>query len=82
MNAGIADAADLSWMLAATPKGWAAPAILDAYDTERRPIGDQVSRIIAEIAHKVMMQRREVPAEIKSEGPIGAAAGIRAGQQA
>jgi hypothetical protein len=82
MNAGIADAANLSWMLAATLNGWAAPAILDAYEAERRPITDQVSHIIAEIAHKVMMQRREVSAEIESEGPVGAAARMRAGQQA
>jgi 2-polyprenyl-6-methoxyphenol hydroxylase-like FAD-dependent oxidoreductase len=82
MNAGIADAASLSWMLAATLNGWAGPAILDAYEAERRPITDQVSHMIAEIAHKVMMQRREVPAEIESEGAVGSAARMRAGAQA
>ena len=30
MNAGIADTADLSWMIAATLNGWAAPAIPNA----------------------------------------------------
>jgi 2-polyprenyl-6-methoxyphenol hydroxylase-like FAD-dependent oxidoreductase len=35
MNAGIADAADLSWMLAATLRGWGSPAMLDAYEAER-----------------------------------------------
>ena len=32
MNAGIADAANLSWMIAATLAGWAPLAILDAYE--------------------------------------------------
>ena len=32
MNAGIADAADLAWMLAAVLQGWADQAILDAYE--------------------------------------------------
>ena len=43
MNAGIADAMDLSWMLAGVLHGWAAPAILDAFEAERRPITEQVS---------------------------------------
>ena len=36
MNAGIADAMNLSWMLAGVLHGWAAPEILDAYEAERR----------------------------------------------
>src|SRR5215472_17938772 len=44
MNAGIADAMNLSWMLAGVIKGWADPALLEAYEIERRPITDQVSR--------------------------------------
>jgi 2-polyprenyl-6-methoxyphenol hydroxylase-like FAD-dependent oxidoreductase len=31
MNAGIADAANLSWMLAGVLNGWAESALLDAY---------------------------------------------------
>jgi 2-polyprenyl-6-methoxyphenol hydroxylase-like FAD-dependent oxidoreductase len=41
MNAGIADAMNLSWMLAGVLKGWADPALLDAYEIERRPITAQ-----------------------------------------
>src|SRR6516165_739703 len=44
MNAGIADAMNLSWMLAGVIKGWAEPALLDAYEIERQPITEQVSR--------------------------------------
>ena len=44
MNAGIADAAQLSWLLCSVLNGWAEPAILDAYQAERQPITEQVSR--------------------------------------
>jgi len=37
MNSGIADAAGLSWMLAASLQGWGGPALLDAHEAERRP---------------------------------------------
>ena len=43
MNAGIADAAELSWPLNAALQGWAAPAMLNAYEAERLPITEQVS---------------------------------------
>src|SRR6185437_9373566 len=44
MNAGIADAMDLSWQLAAHLNGWAPSSILDGYEIERLPITEQVSR--------------------------------------
>jgi 2-polyprenyl-6-methoxyphenol hydroxylase-like FAD-dependent oxidoreductase len=44
MNAGIADAMNLSWLLAAHLNGWAPSGILDAYEAERWPITSQVSR--------------------------------------
>ena len=44
MNAGIADAMNLSWMLAGVLQGWAAPGILDAHEAERWPITEQVSQ--------------------------------------
>ncbi|MGI5239414.1 FAD-dependent monooxygenase [Dactylosporangium sp. CA-139066] len=36
-DTGIADAVDLGWKLAAVHNGWAAPALLDSYEAERRP---------------------------------------------
>lgn len=36
MNSGIADAAGLSWVLAARLQGWGGDRLLDAYDAERR----------------------------------------------
>jgi 2-polyprenyl-6-methoxyphenol hydroxylase-like FAD-dependent oxidoreductase len=44
MNAGIADAMNLSWLLAAHLNGWAPASILDAYEAECWPITYQVSR--------------------------------------
>ena len=43
MNAGIADALNLSWLLGARLAGWAPESILDAYQAERQPITAQVS---------------------------------------
>jgi hypothetical protein len=37
-NTGIADAVDLGWKLAAVLNGWAAPALLESYEAERRPV--------------------------------------------
>ncbi len=43
MNAGIADATALSWLLCAALNGWGAPGMLEAYQAERQPITEQVS---------------------------------------
>jgi 2-polyprenyl-6-methoxyphenol hydroxylase-like FAD-dependent oxidoreductase len=37
MNSGIADAAGLSWILAAAVQGWGGAALFDAYEQERKP---------------------------------------------
>jgi 2-polyprenyl-6-methoxyphenol hydroxylase-like FAD-dependent oxidoreductase len=42
MNTGIQDACNLAWKLALVVKGEAGPALLDTYDTERRPVGEEV----------------------------------------
>ena len=74
MNAGIADAVDLSWQLAAHLSGWAPAAILDAYEAERQPITDQVSRFAMDHAMAMMAQRGSVSAEIEDDTPRGRAA--------
>ncbi len=71
MNAGIADAVDLCWILAAVLQGWASPAMLDAYEAERQPITEQVSQYAMNHALAVMDQRRAVPQEIEADGPDG-----------
>jgi 2-polyprenyl-6-methoxyphenol hydroxylase-like FAD-dependent oxidoreductase len=82
MNAGIADATNLSWMLAATLNGWAPITILDAYEAERQPITDQVSRFAMDAALSNTKQRREIPQEIEWPGPVGDATRARIGAQA
>lgn len=40
MNSGVGDAIDLSWKLAATLRGWGGPQLLQAYEIERRQVGE------------------------------------------
>ncbi len=68
MNAGIADAINLSWLLAACVQGWADERILAAYEAERQPITDQVSRFAMDHAQKMIRARRAVPADIEALG--------------
>jgi 2-polyprenyl-6-methoxyphenol hydroxylase-like FAD-dependent oxidoreductase len=71
MNAGIADAMNLSWLLAAHLNGWAPPAILDAYEAERWPITSQVSRFAMSHAEAEIRRRGAVPGDIEDAGPAG-----------
>jgi 2-polyprenyl-6-methoxyphenol hydroxylase-like FAD-dependent oxidoreductase len=82
MNAGIADAANLAWLLGAVLGGWGGPAILDAYAAERQPITEQVSHLAMEMALKILGQRRAVPANIEAQGPEGDAVRARVGREA
>jgi len=82
MNAGIADGMNLSWLLAAVLQGWASEAILDAYEIERRPITDQVSRFAMGHAGGAIRERNTVPPEIEDPMPQGEAARRRVGEAA
>jgi len=80
MNAGIADAMNLSWLLAAHLNGWAPASILDAYEAERWPITSQVSRFAMAHAEAEIRRRGEIPAEIEDPGPRGELARRQVGQ--
>jgi FAD binding domain len=71
MNAGIADAMNLSWLLAAHLNGWAPAAILDAYEAERWPITSQVSRFAMSHAEAEIRRRGAIPDEIEDAGVAG-----------
>jgi 2-polyprenyl-6-methoxyphenol hydroxylase-like FAD-dependent oxidoreductase len=82
MNAGIADAANLSWLLAACVQGWADERMLDAYEAERQPITLQVSHFAMDHAAKMIKARSAVPANIEALDEDGAAARARFGAEA
>ena len=72
MNAGIADAMNLSWLLAAHLNGWAPASILDAYEAERWPITSQVSQFAMSHAEAEIRRRGSVPSDIEDASPEGA----------
>ena len=82
MNAGIADAMNLAWMLAGVIKGWADAALLDAYEIERRPITEQVSRHAMHLATTWERRYGAVPETIEEPGPEGDAVRARIGRAA
>ena len=43
MNTGVQDVHNLAWKLAAVLEGWAAPALLDSYQAERRPVAQNIT---------------------------------------
>ncbi|MBT3154561.1 FAD-dependent monooxygenase [Streptomyces sp. CHD11] len=44
LSVGVQDAVNLGWKLAATVRGRAPEGLLDTYDAERRPVGEQLAR--------------------------------------
>ena len=80
MNAGIADATNLSWMLAAHLNGWAPASILDAYAAERWPITSQVSRFAMSHAEAEIRRRGAVPDAIEEATAEGGRARLETGQ--
>jgi hypothetical protein len=82
MNAGIADAANLAWKLAAALQGWGLAGLLDSYDAERQPITEQASRIITGIGERVRAQRLEISGDIERRDAVGEATRARIGKEA
>jgi len=74
MNAGIADALNLSWMLAAHLNGWAPSGILRGYEIERLPITEQVSRFAMRHAEGAIASVPGWPKELEDATEQGAAA--------
>ncbi|PZG48862.1 hypothetical protein C1I98_12200 [Spongiactinospora gelatinilytica] len=60
-DTGIDDAHNLAWKLAAVLSGQAAPALLDTYDAERRPI--------ATLRHEQLFARADYKAHLKTPKP-------------
>lgn len=80
MNAGIADAMNLSWTLAAYLNGWAGEAILDTYQKERQPITEQVSNFAMNHEFALAKERKSVSPIIEDQTPEGELARKETGQ--
>ena len=81
MNAGIADAMNLSWQLAAVLQGWGGAGLLGGYEAERLPITEQVSHFAMNHAYAMQKKREQVPAELEEASEAGAAARARIGRE-
>jgi 2-polyprenyl-6-methoxyphenol hydroxylase-like FAD-dependent oxidoreductase len=73
MNTGIGDAIDLGWKLAAAVQGWGGPALLDAYDAERREIGLRNRDASAGAAEGVRRWRAAAGPAMREDSPQGQA---------
>ena len=82
MNAGIADAFNLSWQLAAHLNGWAPAAVLDGYEIERLPITEQVSRLAMRHAIGAIAERTSIPWAVEDPTPAGEAVRKQIGEAA
>jgi 2-polyprenyl-6-methoxyphenol hydroxylase-like FAD-dependent oxidoreductase len=63
MNTGIQDAANLGWKLAAVAAGWAGDGLLDTYQAERHPVGQQVLRSSSALLRGALLH---VPAPLRA----------------
>lgn len=77
MNAGIADAANLAWKIAAVVNGWGDEKLLDTFQNERQPILGQVSSIAMNIRKK---NNLKLPNYIEEDSERGQAARKEVGQ--
>ncbi|MFZ3118642.1 MAG: FAD-dependent oxidoreductase [Variovorax sp.] len=80
MNAGIADAMNLSWQLAARLNEWGGEGVLAGYEAERLPITEQVSNFAMNHALALQKEREGVPEGIEDASPAGQAAREAAGR--
>jgi hypothetical protein len=71
-NTAVEDAVNLGWKLAAVIKGQAAPALLDSYEAERRPLAIRNTGFAREFADSLGLLA--APPEIEDATPAGAAA--------
>jgi 2-polyprenyl-6-methoxyphenol hydroxylase-like FAD-dependent oxidoreductase len=76
MNAGIADALNLAWLLSAHLQGWASERILNAYEAERQSITEQVSQFAMSHAQQMIKMKKAVPGNIEEISEVGE--GLRA----
>jgi 2-polyprenyl-6-methoxyphenol hydroxylase-like FAD-dependent oxidoreductase len=64
LNLALHDGYDLGWRLGWVLRGWAAPALLDAYETERRPVAEHTAARSSEPNGSIRPAEREVHADL------------------
>jgi 2-polyprenyl-6-methoxyphenol hydroxylase-like FAD-dependent oxidoreductase len=65
MNTGMQDAINLAWKLALTEKGLASPELLDTYQEERHPIGQNLLKLTDAVT-KLMMLRNPIAQQLRN----------------
>jgi hypothetical protein len=78
MNAGIADAANLAWMLDAVLHGWAPDDLLDAHEAERKPVTERVSQFAAQFVDVLKDSETSI---LEEDTPEGAQVRAKFGQR-
>ncbi|WP_231929315.1 FAD-dependent oxidoreductase [Micromonospora inositola] len=67
MNTGIQDAWNLAWKLALAVRGIAAPGLLDSYETERRPEGEEIVGRAVRMAFTDELDRNDLKRQFLQE---------------
>jgi 2-polyprenyl-6-methoxyphenol hydroxylase-like FAD-dependent oxidoreductase len=76
LNTGVQDAVNLAWKLAAVRAGTAAPALLDTYEAERRPVAAALLAFAGQLTDVATMSRPDSIA-LRNE-VLGAVGGLPA----
>ena len=79
MNTGIQDAFDLGWKLAAMLDGWGGEALLESYDTERRPASARAAEASLRNYRRLISAAQR--GQLYAAPPQGAAARRASGEQ-
>jgi 2-polyprenyl-6-methoxyphenol hydroxylase-like FAD-dependent oxidoreductase len=77
-NTAVEDAVNLGWKIAAVLKGWAAPALLESYEAERRALAVRNTAYAKGFADS--LGNYVPPPEIEDDTPAGTEARRRAGE--
>jgi 2-polyprenyl-6-methoxyphenol hydroxylase-like FAD-dependent oxidoreductase len=67
MNTGIQDAWNLAWKLALAARGIAAPGLLDSYEAERRPEGEEIVGRAVRMAFTDELDREDLKRQFLQE---------------
>ena len=64
LNLALHDGYDLGWRLGWVLRGWAAPALLDSYEAERRPVAERTAVRSADPSGSIRPAEHEVRADL------------------